>query len=326
MKGTFLPLLLSTTTPLLSTISTAQCTVQSTTGYTVFIDVKPVAIHPSTTNCPWGYNYTTQLAYDISLSSNAPTNALNTLQGTIACNGTSQFFDLPNGPGVGMTSSANTWMGMTNCNTANPVNMNCLTLRIEIGGVGISSRTITCATTPVVLPVELLAFTAQANTRQVDLAWSTASEKDNAFFTVERSADGETFTAVTTVPGAGNSQSVLHYQAVDIAPLPGVAYYRLRQTDHDGAFSLSELAVVHARPSASELLVLPNPVGPDGFRVIGATPDQVLQVRSITGELIHEQSGASAPVMLPEMGRGLHLVHLVPTRGGQTRVVRLVKE
>lgn len=48
--------------------ATAQCTVNSTTGYSVHIHVQALAIEPSSTNCPWGYQYNTRLIYDIAFS------------------------------------------------------------------------------------------------------------------------------------------------------------------------------------------------------------------------------------------------------------------
>jgi hypothetical protein len=46
-------------------------------------------------------------------------------------------------------------------------------------------------------------------------------------------------------PGAGNSSSVIEYTDHDRAPLPGVSYYRLRQIDLDGAYTLSPVVAVH---------------------------------------------------------------------------------
>ncbi|HMQ74936.1 MAG TPA: hypothetical protein PKE21_11705 [Flavobacteriales bacterium] len=94
------------------------------------------------------------------------------------------------------------------------------------------------------LPVELLHFTARPDGDRVRLDWATATERNNAFFTVERSADNHTFGAVIEVDGAGDSQQQLDYSAYDNAPLPGLSYYRLRQTDHDGSSTVSASVAV----------------------------------------------------------------------------------
>ncbi|MFN4121879.1 MAG: beta strand repeat-containing protein [Flavobacteriales bacterium] len=97
------------------------------------------------------------------------------------------------------------------------------------------------------LPIQLLSFTATANyaNQQVDLEWITASEINNAFFTVERSSDAQIFQPVLSRPGAGNSNTVMVYNDVDPNPLMGISYYRLKQTDFDGSSSYSQVVPVN---------------------------------------------------------------------------------
>ncbi len=103
------------------------------------------------------------------------------------------------------------------------------------------------------LPISLVSFTAKPEGREVRLDWTTASERDNAYFTVERSADGLDFEGILQVPGALNSQQLLHYTDLDPRPYSGLNYYRLRQTDLDGTDALSAVVTVwmsgDARPS-----------------------------------------------------------------------------
>jgi hypothetical protein len=94
------------------------------------------------------------------------------------------------------------------------------------------------------LPIELVSFDASYNGKGVDLFWSTASEINNDFFTVERTKDGSCYTPVVQVKGAGNSTSLLNYHAVDENPLSGVSAYRLKQTDFDGRYQYSGLVAV----------------------------------------------------------------------------------
>src|SRR5690606_36075626 len=137
------------------------------------------------------------------------------------------FFDLPNGPSSGTVLSSNSYRNAPDCETANALTLGCNTVNIEIEGPGIGSQhvLINAAT----LPITLVSFQAEAAAGAVYLAWATATEQDNAQFTVERSADAQQFTPVLHLPGAGNSGQMPHYTATDDAPLPGVSYYRLRQ-------------------------------------------------------------------------------------------------
>jgi hypothetical protein len=88
-------------------------------------------------------------------------------------------------------------------------------------------------TTTATLPVELLNYAVRLVNREVHVNWTTATETNNDHFTIERSSNGRDFSGIGTVAGAGNSSTNLNYSYVDHAPLPGISYYRLAQTDID---------------------------------------------------------------------------------------------
>ena len=89
-------------------------------------------------------------------------------------------------------------------------------------------------TTTGTLPVSILTYEVKLNNSKVDVTWSTATEINNKFFTVERSSDARNFVTIGSVSGAGNSNSVKQYSFVDLNPLIGTSYYRLSQTNIDG--------------------------------------------------------------------------------------------
>ncbi len=110
------------------------------------------------------------------------------------------------------------------------------------------------------LPIELLSFSGEPDGKNNLLQWTTASETNNSYFTVERSHDGIRFLEIAKVKGAGNSNVLLHYRAVDEQPIDGIAYYRLRQTDFDGKFSYSPLvALDNHELSHVRVEIFPNP-------------------------------------------------------------------
>ena len=96
----------------------------------------------------------------------------------------------------------------------------------------------------IALPISLTRFEAELREDRVFLVWTTASEIDNDYFTIERSSDGETFEELKRKRGAGNSTSVLNYSLYDESPLKGYSYYRLKQTDYDGKYSYSNIVKV----------------------------------------------------------------------------------
>ncbi len=111
------------------------------------------------------------------------------------------------------------------------------------------------------LPVELLSFTAKKEDGKIVVNWSTASEINNDFFTIERSHDGENWEILKETKGAGNSSSLILYSEYDENPFEGVSYYRLKQTDYDGQFKYSQTASVgSANDHALKITAFPNPV------------------------------------------------------------------
>ncbi len=88
----------------------------------------------------------------------------------------------------------------------------------------------------VILPIELLSFTPEIKPDRIKLNWTTGTEINNDYFTLERSRDMYGWEVLGFVPGAGNSSVPLSYSFSDLRPLDGLAYYRLKQTDFDGKF------------------------------------------------------------------------------------------
>ncbi len=100
------------------------------------------------------------------------------------------------------------------------------------------------------LPIELLSFNAEYDGKNVRLYWATSSETNNDFFTVEKSADGIDFIEAGYVEGAGNSNSVIEYSFTDENPFT-LTYYRLKQTDFDGACTYSQIIGVSSQTASS---------------------------------------------------------------------------
>ncbi|MGB0888373.1 MAG: T9SS type A sorting domain-containing protein, partial [Vicingaceae bacterium] len=94
--------------------------------------------------------------------------------------------------------------------------------------------------TPVaILPITLTSFKGESIHNTSLLEWSTSTEVNNDYFTLERSLDATYFTEIGTVNGAGNSNYQLNYTFIDELPNTGINYYRLKQTDFNGDYSYS---------------------------------------------------------------------------------------
>lgn len=169
-----------------------------------------------------------------------------------------------------------------------------------------------------VLPVELIAFTGEAKGDAVQLDWTTASEHDNDFFAIERSTDGDVFTAIGEVDGAGNTAHETRYQFIDPAPGQGVDYYRLKQVDVDGQSSYSEVVAVFFRDEQGPLMMVPNP-GSDQVRILlpQSTTGWNVSVIDATGRelLVTRVSGDQALLETGTLPRGVYSIRAISLNG-----------
>jgi hypothetical protein len=115
----------------------------------------------------------------------------------------------------------------------------------------------------VALPIELISFSGKKSGQNNELYWTTASELNNDFFTIEKTLDGIYFEKVGTENGAGNSSQLLHYSLTDFNVRDNINYYRLIQTDFDGKSTTSNLISIDNRilESSKEIVLKVNILG-----------------------------------------------------------------
>ncbi len=129
--------------------------------------------------------------------------------------------------------------------------------------IGVDNFMITAIATA--LPVELLRFSGKRDHAVIRLSFATATERNNAYFGIERSADARTFLEIGRVEGAGTSNLPHSYEFTDEKPLAGTNYYPLRQVDFDGVESFSPVVSV-AFGSSGAITLAPSPAA-DHIRV-----------------------------------------------------------
>jgi Secretion system C-terminal sorting domain len=126
----------------------------------------------------------------------------------------------------------------------------------------------------------------------VELNWKTSSETENDFFTVEKSAGGEKFSAIGTVKGAGTSTEAHQYQLTDTKPYEGVSYYRLKQTDFDGKFTYSKVISIDYRTDGLlAAFIYPNPTAGENI---------TLEIRGL-------KETTSVPILIMDQVGKVHL-------------------
>lgn len=118
----------------------------------------------------------------------------------------------------------------------------------------------TFTTIGTVIPINGIEVQAKRQGGDVILSWSTQSEQNSAYFDVERSYDGTSFTKIGQVSAAGYSNSVRQYQFADVNVAKAMIFYRLKLVDADGSNKLSPTRVVAKLDNSKQsFLLYPNP-------------------------------------------------------------------
>ena len=183
------------------------------------------------------------------------------------------------------------------------------------------------------LPVELVAFAAQAEGAGVLLRWETASEVLNAGFEVQhRAPTAAAFAAIAFVDAAGDAGRYTYR----LPALPaGTHHFRLRQVDLDGRSAYSPEVTVEVAPTQPVTVALyPNPFGTHAtldftlateqpvrvalYDVLGREVAVLLDGFAVAGQVVR------LPVQTPGLAAGTYLLRIEGLRFvAQRTVVRL---
>ena len=209
------------------------------------------------------------------------------------------------------------------------------------GGTNVTTATFVLGAYP--LPVELTVFAVKAvQNRDAALTWTTASEKNNDHFDVERSFDGQTFVNIGQVAGQGSKVTATNYALTDrnVAPkATGLVYYRLWQVDADGTGNYSPVRTVvftpAVTPTAASLSLYPNPAVMSTTLDLTALPvgqRYEVELTDMSGRLVARyqlEGGQTHPLDLTSLASGSYLVRVAGADAQGTArqfVKRLTKE
>jgi hypothetical protein len=175
------------------------------------------------------------------------------------------------------------------------------------------------------VPVKLTSFAATVQKcNEVQLNWETAQEINNKGFYIEQSSDGSTFNSKGFVPAGASSSSIQQYTFTLSNVTNGKWFLRLRQEDHDGTITYSQVVPVTVECSNMVFRVRPNPakdvLNIDGIDVQNAIV--VVNIYSSSGQMVHQQQVKtnSATVNISGLKQGVYVLRL--SNGKQAKFVK----
>ena len=112
----------------------------------------------------------------------------------------------------------------------------------------------------IIVPVDLINYDARLlDNGSVKISWQTSSEKNNHYFSIEKSNDGRQFSEIGKVSGRGTTNFQSDYSFSDFNPSHGVNFYRLVQYDIDGKKKVEAIKIVHVERTGT-IRIMPNPI------------------------------------------------------------------
>jgi hypothetical protein len=141
-----------------------------------------------------------------------------------------------------------------------------------------------------ILPVRFVSLNTRCEASAVILTWKTAGEQNMRHFTVERSADGLTWTDIGQLPASGNGTGETTYTFIDHGSRQN-SHYRIAANDPDGRRYLS--GSVRSSCAAKDVFtVFPNPVTDKLFiNIVAANgSDAFIRLFDSKGALLKQQS------------------------------------
>jgi hypothetical protein len=139
-----------------------------------------------------------------------------------------------------------------------------------------------------VLPVSFVNFNAKQKENSIELFWSTATELNNDFFSVERSVTNEDFKSIAIIKGSGNSSSQIDYSFEDHDKFSGIIYYRLKQVDFDGTSTNSNIiAIKSILEKKLNIVTSYTGDGSPAFKIYNSSSDLSINIYSVSGQKIY---------------------------------------
>lgn len=154
------------------------------------------------------------------------------------------------------------------------------------------------------LPVSLTAFEVKIIADVARLNWTTSSELNNDKFKIEKSLNGQEWSEIGEVKGAGNSSRKINYNFKDYNPSYGQSFYRLKQIDFDGKQTVYGPKSCYY--NLAEIIVYPNPTTTH-LTINGlAIKNQLITIRTVNGTIVYQGVLSSQKIDLNGMANGTY--------------------
>lgn len=168
--------------------------------------------------------------------------------------------------------------------------------------------------------IDLVSFEVNNTGKTNVLKWTTASEKDNEGFEIERSRDGYQFETIGFVAGNLNSSTLQYYQFIDENLVENRYYYRLKAIDKFGNTDFSEIRTVSTKLE-NKLFIQPTLVT-DWLEInTNSTTNGKIILNDINGATLNQievEKDSQFKMNVSDLVSGIYFIHFVDELGNHT--------
>lgn len=159
------------------------------------------------------------------------------------------------------------------------------------------------------LPIQLTSFDLSFQNGKPNIRWSSLSEQNNHYYSLERSTNAKEFDQIRKINGfgLGTTDKKIDYIHVDQNPLPGINYYRLRQVDIDGTETVYPVKSIFIKPDKT--IIYPT-VFDHRLSVLFEQPIQIKNEWKLIN--MHGQSVANGRFDNQSLNQEIHLGFVCP--------------
>lgn len=165
------------------------------------------------------------------------------------------------------------------------------------------------------LPTEISNFEGKNIGEYNEIFWTTDSENNCDYFSLQKSYDGVNWIELDQHSGAGNSQERQFYYSKD-KNLRQITYYRLEQVDLNGELKMSNpISVV--RNDNNAINIYPNPaIASDVLSISGAEKGSAVLIRNNKGQtimnlIVDENKLDRFELSTAELIKGIYFVEVI---------------
>jgi hypothetical protein len=192
----------------------------------------------------------------------------------------------------------------------------------NVGSCAAASSTFVQIGLPVTLPVTISSFTGEKQgSSAVKLSWAVDASFIVQSYTVQRSADGTSFTDVGSVKGENGKNS---YTLIDGTPGHGIVQYRLKMTGQDNLDTYSAVIKITTDEVSNRIELRPS-FSTEGFTSLYTALEKheniIVTVTDVTGRLLWSESvivekGENyTSLNVSRLSKGIYYVHVASVDG-----------